>query len=138
VDTYGACADCHGSGANAEGLVTLLHTIISNQIQEVKGLLDTWATNQAPPEIQSYGTLAWEYDNAGELSNPTGDETIRGPHSDSNAALDEQKYVPDNIKKARFNLYLVLYDGSFGTHNRPHAFTLLDAARNWAQQESNK
>ena len=46
--------------------------------------------------------------------------------------------IPDNIKKARFNLYLVLYDGSYGVHNGPYAFTLLDSARNWVQEELNK
>ena len=28
-----------------------------------------------------------------------------------------KKLIPDNIQKARFNLYLVLYDGSLGVHN---------------------
>jgi hypothetical protein len=134
VESYGACAGCHGSGANAQGLVNLVRTIIANRIQQLKGQLDTWATNKAPAQIQSYGRLAWEYDNPGDLSNPGGDPAIRGPRSSSNPALDEQKYIPDNIKKARFNLYLVLYDGSYGTHNGPYAFTLLDAAQNWVQE----
>ena len=138
VDRYDACAGCHGSAGNAQGLKTLVRGLITSEIQQVKGLLDNWATNQAPTEIQSYGTLAWEYDNAGELSNPDGDPTIRGPRSNSNPAMDEQKYIPDNIKKARFDLYIVLHDGSYGVHNGPYAFTLLNAARDWVQAELNQ
>jgi hypothetical protein len=74
-----------------------------------------------------YGPLAWEYTVPGALS--TG---IAGP------TTAEQVQIPDNIKKARFNLYLVLYDGSYGTHNGPYAFTLLDSARNWVQLELNQ
>jgi hypothetical protein len=43
--------------------------------------------------------------------------------------------VPVNIQKARFNLYLVLYDGSYGVHNAPFAVTLLDTAQTWVEQE---
>ncbi len=128
VGLYEACADCHGNGANAEGLVKLFHEIVANQIQQVKGMLNTWAATKAPGSLYAtYGTRAWEYTTPGDLS-PGG----LGP----NAA--GQLLIPDNIKKARFNLYMVLYDGSYGTHNGPHAFTLLDAARNWVQQELNK
>ena len=128
VTSYAACVDCHGSGANAEGLVDLVHGFIANQIQQVKVLLDTWATTKAPIDLRSkYGPLAWEYTVPGELS--TG---IAGP------TTAEQTQIPDNIKKARFDLYLVLYDGSYGVHNGPYAFTLLDSARNWVQLELNQ
>ena len=36
-----------------------------------------------------------------------------------------QALIPANIKKARFNLYLVVNDGSLGTHNWVFAFNLL-------------
>ena len=45
----------------------------------------------------------------------------------------EQALIPVNIQKARFNLYLVFYDGSFGVHNGPYAVTLLDTAQTWVQ-----
>jgi hypothetical protein len=123
-----ACAGCHGSGANAEGLVSLVRTIVSGQIQQIKGMLDNWATNQAPAALTSkYGKWSWEYTNPGDLS-PGG----------SGPVTADQALIPDNIKKARFNLYLVLYDGSFGTHNGPYALTLLDSARNWVQTELNQ
>ena len=128
VTTYESCAGCHGSGANAEGLVVFASGVFSNRIQQVKRALDTWAATKAPPGLYAtYGTRAWEYTTPGDLS-PGGP----GPSS------AEQGLIPDNIKKARFDLYLVLYDGSFGTHNGPHAMTLLDSAENWVQEELNR
>ena len=128
VTAYRACVDCHGSEGNAEGLVELVHDFVVSDIQQIKALLDTWATTKAPIDLRTkYGPLAWEYTVPGELS--TG---IAGP------TTAEQVQIPDNIKKARFNLYLVLYDGSYGTHNGPYAFTLLDSARNWVQLELNQ
>lgn len=125
VDTYGACAGCHGSGANAEGLTSLVRDFISNEIQQVKGLLDYWALNKAPAALRTnYGVLSWEYSPPGDLSAGT-----------NSPPANQQSLIATNIMKARFNLYLVLYDGSYGTHNGPHAFTLLDAARNWVQLE---
>ena len=129
--TFDACTGCHGSGAN-ETSVLIWRNFFASQIQQVKSQLDTWAETAAPAAIQKYGTLAWEYDNAGALSSPDG--TLRGPVSSTNAALDEQKYIPDAIKKARFNLYLVLHDGSYGLHNAPYTITLLNAASYWIQQ----
>ena len=98
---------------------------VSNQIQQVKGLLNLWAASAyVPPELRSYGTRAWEYSNPGELS-PGGP----GP----NAA--EQALIPANIKQARFNLYLVLNDGSFGVHNAPYAVQLLQTAADAVEDE---
>lgn len=133
VGAYGACTDCHGPGIN-DANVGAWRNFFADQIQQVKSLLDDWAQTKAPVQIQKYGVLAWEYDNAGQLSSPDGKR--RGPVSSTNAALDEQKYVPDAIKKARFNLYLVLHDGSYGLHNGPYTLTLLDSARYWIQQAS--
>lgn len=131
VESYDTCARCHGSAANAQGLVTLVQTfVISPRIQELKGRLDEWALTKGPAVLQStnnYGARAWEYTNPGDLS--TGG---LGP----NAA--EQARIPRNIRKARFNLYLVLYDGSYGVHNGPLSITLLDTALDWVQAELNQ
>ena len=125
--TYEACVECHGSAANAEGLVDALSGLIAGQIQDVKSALDRWAATKAPASLYAtYGTRAWEYTTPGDLS-PGG----AGPSS------AEQALIPDNIKRARFNLYLVLYDGSHGVHNGPHSSTLLGAAQNWVEQELN-
>jgi hypothetical protein len=120
--TYEKCQGCH---SNPEMLVEFTQDAVSDQIAEVKQALDLWATTKAPEELRTkYGTLAWEYTNVGELS--TGGP---GPNS------SEQALIPNNIKKARFNLYLVLHDGSFGVHNGPHAINLLDTAIGFVQAE---
>ena len=127
LTSYEACASCHGSGDNAEGLAELLKGIITSLSEDVKGGLDQWGTTQSPMPIRSYGSLAWEYENAGQLSSPDG--PAHGP------TQGEQQYIPANIKKARFNLYLVANDGSFGVHNGPFAITLLQAAQTWVATE---
>ncbi len=99
---------------------------IRSTIAGLKGLLDQWAATKAPPLLQStnnYGALAWEYNIPGALSNPTNDPLLRGP------TTAEQARIPESIKKARMNLYLVQYDGSFGVHNPGYARGLLDASR---------
>jgi hypothetical protein len=125
MTSYGVCVDCHGTESNAEGLQDFIRTIMTNQIQVVKASLDTWAATKAPASLYAtYGTRAWEYTNPGDLS-PGGP----GP------STAEQSLIPDNIKKARFDLYLVLYDGSYGVHNGPYSLTLLQSAQNWVQLE---
>lgn len=124
VESYDTCAQCHP----LPEFLTLFTTLsVSNQIHQVKSALDLWATTKAPEALRvKYGARAWEYTSAGSLSGgngPTG---------------GEQGQIPVNIQKARFNLYIVLYDGSFGVHNGPHAIELLDAARTWIQAELNK
>jgi len=122
VDTYNLCLQCHSL---PQQLVQFTTGAISNQVQEVKASLDLWATTKAPDVLRTnYGTFAWEYTIPGALS-PGG----VGPGS------AQQGLIPVNIQKARFNLYLVFYDGSFGVHNGPYAVTLLDTAQTWVQAE---
>ena len=125
VQTYETCVPCHGN--QGEALVQFLGSIISNSVSQVKGQLDTWATNASPPALRSYGTLAWEYASPGGLS--TG-----GP-GPTNAAL--QSLISTNIQKARFDLYLVYNDGSLGVHNPFYALTLLETANEWVQEALN-
>ena len=126
MNSYAVCSGCHGSAANASNLVVLVSGLITNQIQTVQASLSEWATNKAPAIFGTaqYGTLAWEYTTPGTLS-PGGP----GP------SAAQQALIPVNIQKARFNLYLVLYDGSLGVHNPLYVIALLDAAQNWVQQE---
>jgi hypothetical protein len=125
VETFDTCLACHPL---PELLVDFTASVISTRIQQVKSELDLWGTTKAPEPLRTkYGARAWEYTNAGELSGP-------GPAP----TAAEQGQVPDAIKKARFNLYLVLYDGSHGVHNGPYTINLLEAARSWVQQELNK
>ena len=129
LTSYEACASCHGSAGNAQGFAGLLKSILTSLSTDVKAGLDQWGTTKSPLPIRSYGALAWEYVNAGQLSSPAG--TGHGP------TKDEQQYIPVNIQKARFNLYLVANDRSFGVHNGPLAITLLQAAQSWVSTELN-
>jgi hypothetical protein len=129
LDSYALCASCHASAENASNLVVFVTAVFTNQIATLQASLDEWATNSTWAATNSalvakYGTRAWEYTTPGALS-PGGP----GP----NAA--EQAAIPANIQQARFNLYLVLYDGSFGVHNPLYSLSLLDTAQNWVEQE---
>jgi hypothetical protein len=119
VATYQLCLNCHSDPA---GLVQFVTNAIAGQIQQTKSYLDLWATNAAPVALQPYGTFAWEYTTPGDLS-PGG----------SGPSTADQTLIPDDIKKARFDLYLVLYDGSYGVHNGPYDIQLLQAAQNWVE-----
>jgi len=122
VQGFDMCLKCHPL---PEQLVSFTTSAISNQVQSIKTQLDLWALTKAPESLRAkYGTRAWEYTTPGELS-PGGP----GPSS------SEQALVPTRIQKARFNLYIVLNDGSFGVHNAPFAVTLLDTAQTWVEEE---
>jgi hypothetical protein len=125
MDSYAVCAECHGSAAGGSNLFAFVSSVIANQIETVRTNLDLWAMTKAPASLTAkYGTRAWEYTTPGALS-------PGGPGPDA----AEQTQIPVNIRKARFNLYLVLYDGSFGTHNGLYTETLLDTAEKWVIQE---
>jgi hypothetical protein len=126
MDSYEVCAKCHGSAAAARGLRDIILTpVITNLINSIKSDLDTWAATKAPASLRTkYGSRAWEYTTPGDLS-------PGGPGPDAS----EQLLIPDNIKKARFNLYLVVNDGSLGVHNPHHCLNLLILADDWVQQE---
>ena len=121
VETYQLCLNCHN---NPAGLVELVTNNMAAQIQQTVSYLDLWATNAEPAGLQQYGTLAWEYTTPGDLS-PSG----AGPSS------SDQALIPDNIKMARFDLYLVFYDGSYGVHNAPFDFQLLQAAQTFIEDQ---
>ncbi|MCX6923132.1 MAG: hypothetical protein NT154_07980, partial [Verrucomicrobia bacterium] len=125
MNSYAVCAGCHGSAVNASNLVVFVSGSISNQIQSLQDSLNRWAVEKAPAILGTaqYGTRAWEYTTPGALS-PGG----QGPTE------IEQTLIPVNIRKARFNLYVVLYDGSLGVHNPLYTLTLLDTAQNWVNQ----
>jgi hypothetical protein len=126
VYTYEVCLDCH---SQPEGLVDFTTTVVKQRILEIKALLDEWGAVASPEALRvKYGALAWEYDNPGDLTEAGRDDT-------PDAA--GQLLIPENIKKARFNLYLALYDSSYGVHNGPYTLELLDAAQLWVLEEMN-
>jgi len=121
VASYQLCLNCHSDPA---GLVQFVTNSVSSQIQQTVALLDMWATNDAPAELRTnYGTLAWEYTTPGDLSATT----------NSGPSAAQQALISTNIMQARFDLYLVLYDGSYGVHNAPYDVELLQAAQNWVE-----
>ena len=121
VNTYDRCLQCHPFPDRTVGLAKEAFT---NEVNQIVGLLNVWALTKAPPALtQKYGVLAWEYSDPGDLS-----KGEVGPDS------TEQQLIPVNIRKARWDLYLAVYDGSFAAHS-PYAFTLLDTALTWVQQE---
>jgi Cytochrome c554 and c-prime len=119
VASYQLCLNCHSDPAS---LVQFVTNTIAGQIQQTKSYLDLWAASAAPTALQKYGTFAWEYTTPGDLS----------PGSAGPSTAD-QALIPDDIKKARFDLYLVLYDGSYGVHNGPYDIQLLQAAQSWVE-----
>jgi hypothetical protein len=121
VLSFDLCRSCH---TQPEGLVEFTQAAVTNQILEVKAALDYWATTKAPAALKGYGSRAWEYTRPGSLSS-----------GGSGPTAAEQKLIPVNIQKARFNLYMVLNDRSLGVHNGPHAITLLDTAYDWILEE---
>jgi hypothetical protein len=143
VGTYDVCLQCHPFRPDL-----LLQFVeipaISNRVHDLKYALDLWAATKAPAALQTNGSVAWEYTNPGGLvwqTNQAGIVTgwvladqvsFKGP--DANG----QTLIPDTIKKARFNLYVVLGDGSFGVHNPFFALNLLDTAQGWVTQELNQ
>ncbi len=129
VESYNVCINCHYTTNTPlnELLMTILVNLETNEIstliQTVKFDLDYWATNAAPAPLAKYGALAWEYTTPGGLSSG-------GPGPNA----EEQLLIPENIRKARFNLYLVQNDGTFGIHNPGYAGLLLQTADCWVYQ----
>ena len=122
-----ACLPCHDT-ATATDRVEITQADTKRRIATVKGLLDSWATNKASSALAPYGTLAWEYTNPGVLS---AQEThpVPGPTG------AQQALIPDAIKQARYNLYLVEHDGSFGVHNGRYMRYLLKVATDLVNAE---
>jgi len=121
---YTACDPCH-TVDEVTANVPAIQADTQQRMQALVGLLNAWATNQAPAALQAkYGTFAWEYTSPGDLLNPTGTLTNTGP------TTAEQASVPDAIKQARFNLYLVHFDQSGGVHNGRYARYLLQVGQN--------
>ncbi len=141
VASHAVCMNCHPSDPGSSG------PGISNEVTTVLVLLNNWAATQAPAALQTNsgaanGVAIWEYTTPGGLivqTNSLGyvtgwilsDQVI--PNSGPNAA--GQALIPDNIKKARFNLYVVVNDGTLGLHNWIFALDLLNAADNLIYQE---
>jgi hypothetical protein len=138
VASHAVCLKCHDTdpGESAIG--------VSDGVALVIEELNRWAATQAPASLRTNGVVAWEYTTPGGLvwqTNSAGYVTswtladqvnFTGPDA---AGQELLKTNFPNILKARFNLYLVVNDGSLGTHNWFFALDLLTAAENLVSQE---
>lgn len=120
-----ALAGCHTSYSE-EALhkkIEDLHEVETNSITGVVALLNKWAAIKAPALLGAtdYNKSlqnSWEFTTIGGLATITN----TGPSS------SKQLLLPEAIRKARFNLYMVFHDGSMGTHNPTYTKLLLTAA----------
>lgn len=126
-----AVADCHVTTNIAAVLAGAIQMETTARIQEIVGLLGRWGTNNAPAVLRTnYGRYSWEFTSAGQLSNPSGTNTIPGTTNlIAGPSAARQALVPDAVKKARFNIYLIEHDGSKGVHNIDYTRFLLRDAR---------
>lgn len=144
---YQVCANCHLQDARLMAQ-TFLQPAISNKVSYVLNTLNRWAALKAPAALGINGNVvAWEYTTPGGLTwltNAAGYVTSwsltarpvkPGPDATGQTLLKTQ--FP-GILQARFNLYLVLNDGSYGVHNPFYALSLLDSAVALVSQEINK
>jgi hypothetical protein len=131
--TVQACQECHKSPTgplSATNLLSVTQMEIRGLIAQTKTVLDVWATTKNTNTWATlYGALGWEYASPGQLSNPTGSSSLRGPTDGSSGSANMQAQIPLAIREARYNLYLVEHDGSHGIHNAPYARYLLEVAQ---------
>ena len=127
---YNVCLNCHDGPSFQAGLSMNL----SNQVCQVLTGLNRWAVAQTNSLLATNGVVAWEYTSPGGLTwqaNPAGVVTnwsLNNPVTFTGPAVAGQQLIPDNLKKARFDLYLILNDGSFGVHNPIYSDFLLQSA----------
>ncbi len=121
-------AGCHSSTNQAQLFLDSTQQDTTNRITELVGLLNQWGTTKAPDVLRTnYGAMSWEFSTPGALSTGT-----TGPSG------AQQASIPNTIKQARFNLYLVFHDQSLGVHNGDYTRYLLDDAKTKVQGELNK
>jgi hypothetical protein len=125
-------AGCHFSTFQAWGFMLGLQAETTNKIAQVVALLNQWATNKGPTlfttNYSKYLQNSWEFTSRGNLSTITNN----GP------STADQAKIPDGIKQARYNLYEISGDGSYGVHNPGYARYLLGLAKTNVQTEISK
>jgi PKD repeat protein len=141
-------AGCHTS-YTADALtnkIRNLQFIESNNMVRVASMLNQWALTKATGPLTNYAQMAWEYTIPGMLSSPDASHT-GGPPSAYSSRLGPvpsgtndnlQLQIPQDIRLARYDLYLAYNDQSIGVHNPSYVQVLLDdAARRVSGQFSN-
>jgi hypothetical protein len=134
VTTDEVCLNCHVTPP--EYLEEYYLTpAISNGVSVLITAMNRWAARQTNALLTATNVVAWEYTSPGGLTwqtNSTGlvtSWTLAVPPAFTGPDSSGQALIPDQVKKARFNMYLVLNDGSFGVHNPTFALNLLNAAQ---------
>jgi hypothetical protein len=113
---------------------------ISNNVVTLLTAMNRWAARQTNALLTATNVVTWEYTTPGGLTwqtNSFGYVTswsLDKPVNFTGPATAGQALIPDQVKRARFNMYLVLNDGSFGVHNPALAINLLNAAQIWMVQ----
>lgn len=117
------CVPCH-TPEEAEVLIGFRQRNTKADIAALVDLLGKWGTTKAPEPLRTkYGKLAWEFTSAGQLSQPASGPAVTGP------AANEQSLIPDEIKKARYVVYMIEHDGSYGVHNARFSTASLKEAK---------
>jgi PKD repeat protein len=135
-----ALAGCHTSGT--PGIEEHM-TKTTNSLAQLAVLLNQWALKDAPDILRTnYAQLAWEYTSPGALgtkSTNAGVKYVVGPNATMTNSTSPtynplnnnlQLLIPESIRQARFNAYMVLHDGSLGVHNPRFTTALLNDAEN--------
>lgn len=139
VTSDAVCYNCH---VTPPALLEqyYLTPAISNSVTTLLTALNRWAAAQTNSLLSTNGVVAWEYTSPGGLTwqtNSLGQVTswsLDQPVMFKGPSTAGQALIPDQVKRARFNMYLVLNDGSFGVHNPTLALNLLNAAQLWMLQ----
>ena len=146
-DNNGCLASCHSSLGSTAALATKTlnsKVAVSNSMDRVVSLLKQWGMAVAPAILRTnYGTCAWEYPSplayfGAKSTNVIGGVTYKyltGPAKAYSAALGpipsgtndnlQLAYVPQDIRIARFSLYWIYEDQSYGVHNPTYVKSLL-------------
>ena len=142
MDFYGCQSSCHSSYSTAALTAKVLNqkTAQSNSMDRVVSLLKQWSTNVAPAILRTnYGPLAWEFPSIGAFSKKTTNNGVIysvGPPSSFKYMTNwtspsftndnlQLSTVPQDIRMARFSLYVVYEDQSLGVHNPTYVSALL-------------
>jgi plastocyanin len=145
-DNNGCLASCHSSLTPAQLATKTLNSkmAVSNSMDRVVSLLKQWGMTVAPAILQTnYGTCAWEYPSplayfGAKSTNVIGGVTYKfltGPpkaYSPTFGAVPsgtndnlQLSTVPQDIRIARFSLYWIYEDQSYGVHNPTYVKSLL-------------
>ncbi len=142
-DNAGCLASCH-SALTAPQLVAKTFNskaAVSNSMDRVVSLLKQWGSTVAPAILRTnYGTCAWEYPSplayfGAKSTNGAGKVFSVGPPKAYNPAFGlvpsgtndnlQLSTVPQDIRTARFSLYWIYEDQSYGVHNPTYVKSLL-------------